>query len=117
MAIRNLIVPRTISAAVASEVTLRIVGEGPDPLLASDCEGDVLPVIVIEFGPTDASKSVPIPVAAGFTAIGKGFRATLSDPSPAATLPAAVSGTVGYEAETARTAFYTDPVFAEPMYS
>ncbi len=114
MAIRNIIVSRTISAAVASEVTLRIAGDGSDPLLASDCVGDALPVIKLIFGPDDTSKSVAVPVKAG-TPIGRGFRATLIDPSPALTLPAAVTETVGYDA--AATGFYVDPVFAEPMYA
>ncbi len=117
MAIRNLIVPRTIDQEVASEVTLTITGDGPDPLLASDCIGGTLPVIRLKFGANEPSKSVPIPVVAGFTAIGKGFRATLSSPSPSATLPAAISETVGYEGVRTSAAFYSDPMFAEPMYS
>jgi len=116
MAIRNIIVPRTSNQAVSSQVTLRIVGNGANPLLAGDCVGDVLPVIVISFGANDTSKTVPIPVKSG-TAIGKGFRATLTDPVPAATLPAAITETVGYDGSSAGAAFFADPVFAEPMFA
>ena len=116
MAIRKLRVTRSTDIAVASEVTLEIVGSGPDPLLASDCVDEMLPTIVVAFAVGDSEKMVPIPVVPGFTAIGKGCTARLVEPAPAATLPAAVASTVGYEGASARTAFYTDPVFADPMY-
>jgi hypothetical protein len=74
----------------------------------------MLPIIVVSFDPGDTEKVVPIPVVPGFIAIGKTCMARLIDPAPAATLPASVSATVGYEAT--GSAFFVDPVFAQPMF-
>lgn len=117
MAYRNVVVGRTTSGSLPTRVTVRIVGQGSNPLLAGDCIGDALPVIVIDFDLDEMSRSIPLPVKPG-TGLGKGFRVILTDPDPVPVqaMPAAISETVGYEASSARTGFYVDPVFDEPMY-
>jgi Tol biopolymer transport system component len=78
---------------VAQNVDWAVSGDGPDPAVASDFVGNVLPSGTLNFGVNQVSATITVNVLGGFSAEpSEGFTVTLSNPTNGLTIDTPTAG-------------------------